>query len=163
MLTCRMGSTGSLNLAPTICPWEIANLQSFTPNWQSLVETHNVIMGTVLVLCLRMNHNPHCTCCLNQNPRDKCFTLAQRVFGLSSKQTSTKCSLIVTHADTNSPSLSSLGNNSLQKPKWLLFKLHFLFGTFQALEETFKLGKLRNTPIQIPGLQRNGSSATRMQ
>lgn len=47
----------------------------------------------------------------------------------------------VTHTDTNSPSLSSLGNNSLQKPKQFLFKLHFLFGTYQAPDETLKIGK----------------------
>lgn len=48
----------------------------------------------------------------------------------------------VTHTDTNSPSLSSLGNNSLQKPKQFLFKLHFLFGTY--FEPSFR-GNTENT------------------
>lgn len=74
----RMGSTGSLNPAPTAFPRE-NKFAVIYPNGQSLVLSLTAFLWA-LHWCLRLSHNPHCTCCLTQNPRDECFTGAWRVF-----------------------------------------------------------------------------------
>lgn len=126
VLACRMGSTGSLNLALAIFPMEISSLQSFTPNWQSPVKTRGHTM-------LLQHHNgavPHSESqsilhlLSHLKSQGQPLHSSSESFCLSFKQTPAECSLILTHTDMNSLTLDSLSNNSLQKPKWFLLRLH---------------------------------------